>query len=134
MRVFIQTQGLILSREDSEHIRQRLRQLLGRFGDKAIGASLHLKDINGPRGGEDKDCQLVIELEDTTTVVRDRGHQIRAMVDRALHRASHALSKQVERIRERPLRAPHLGKGRTPGRNRRMERAFNALNAVADPS
>lgn len=134
MRVFIQTQGLNLSREDSEHIRQRLRQLLGRFGDKAIGASVHLKDINGPRGGNDKDCQLVIELEDTTAVVHDRGSQIRALVDRALHRAAHTISKQIERIRERPLRAPQMGKGRTPGRNRRMERAFHAVNALPDPS
>ena len=127
MRVFIQTQGLILSREGQDHIRQRLHQALSRFGQKAIGATLHLRDINGPRGGEDKDCHLVIDLEDTTTVVRDRGHTVRALVDRALHRAVHTISKQIDRIRDRPLRAPHLGKGRTPGRNRRMARALSAI-------
>ncbi len=127
MRVFIQTQGLILSREEQDHIRQRLHQALSRFGQKAIGATLHLRDINGPRGGEDKDCHLVIDLEDTTTVVRDRGHTVRALVDRALHRAVHTISKQIDRIRDRPLRAPHLGKGRTPGRNRRMARALSAI-------
>lgn len=112
MRVLIQTQGLNLSQEDQNHIRQRLRQGLSRFGEKAIGVTLYLRDINGPRGGHDKDCQLVIDLEDSTAVVRDRGIQIRALVDRALHRAVHTIGKQIERIRDKPLRAPQLGKGR----------------------
>ncbi|RTL29172.1 MAG: hypothetical protein EKK47_14130 [Burkholderiales bacterium] len=74
MRVLIQTQGLNLSREDQNHIRQRLRQTLSRFGEKAIGVTLYLRDTKGPRGSEDTDCQLVVDLEDTTAVVRDRGH------------------------------------------------------------
>jgi hypothetical protein len=131
MRVFIQTQGLILSRDEQEHIRQRLRQVLARFGERALGATLHLRDINGPRGGDDKDCHLVIEMEDTTAVVRDRGSQVRALVERALHRATHSISKQIGRIHDRPLRAPQLGKGRGQARNRREERALRDFAGAA---
>ncbi len=112
MRVLIQTQGLNLSREDQNHIRQRLRQTLSRFGEKAIGVTLYLRDTKGPRGSEDTDCQLVVDLEDTTAVVRDRGHQVRALVDRALHRAVHTIGKQLGRIRDKSVRAPQFGKGR----------------------
>ena len=128
MRVFIQTHGLILSREDRDHIRQRLHQALARFGQKAMGASLHLSDTNGPRGGNDKDCHLVVELEDTTTVVRDRGGSIRSLVDRAVHRAMHSVGRQLKEIHSRTRRAPNHRRDRQePTRNRRMARAWDAL-------
>lgn len=93
MRVFIQTQGLNLSREDQDHIRQRLRQVLARFGEQAIGATVRLRDLNDAPGGHDKDCELVIDMENTTAVVHDRGSQLRALIDRVLHRATQALGK-----------------------------------------
>jgi len=128
MRVFIQTHGLNLSREDREHISQRLRQALSRFGAQAIGATLHLSDSNGPRGGDDKDCHLVVELEDTTTVVRDRGHAVRAVVDRALHRAVQTVSRQLDHMRSRTQRSRALSRARQEApRNRRIERALMAL-------
>jgi len=133
MRVFIQTHGLILSREESEHIRQRLRQALSRFGQQAMGATLHLRDINGPRGGNDKDCQLVVELEDTTAGVRDRGHSVRALVDRALHRAVHTVGQQLGEIRSRTQRGRALSRLRQEApRNRRMARALDAFDALPD--
>lgn len=127
MRVFIQTHGLILSREDREHIRQRLHQALARFGRQAMGATLHLSDTNGPRGGEDKDCHLVVELEETTTVVRDRGGAVRALVDRAVHRAVHAVNRQLKELQGRTRRAPSLNRARQEPRNRRLARAMHAI-------
>lgn len=93
MRVFIQTQGLNLSSEEQDHIRQRLRQVLARFGEKALGATVRLRDVHNAHGGHDKDCELVIDMEDTTAVVHDRGSQLRALIDRVLHRATQALGK-----------------------------------------
>lgn len=128
MRVFIQTHGLILSREDREHIRQRLHQALTRFGRQAMAATLHLSDTNGPRGGEDKDCHLVVELEDTTTVVRDRGGAVRALVDRAVHRAVHAVNRQLKEMQHRAQRVPSLSRSRHEApRNRRLARAMTAI-------
>lgn len=118
MNVFIHTQGLKLSREDHEHIRSRLRQVLARFGRRAMGATLHLSDVNGPKGGGDKDCHLVVELEDTTAVVRDRGDQLRALVDRSLHRAVQTITRQIGKARDRAVRAPQLGRHRAGSRNR----------------
>lgn len=112
MRLLIQTQGLLLSREDRDLIRSRIQQALGRFGRQAVGATLHLQDINGPRGGQDKDCQLVIELEDTTAVITDRGADLKAVVNRAIHRAVQTIRRQLKhqqlRTRERvSLRSIH---------------------------
>jgi ribosome-associated translation inhibitor RaiA len=93
MRVFIQTQGLNLSSDDHNHIRQRLRQVLARFGEQALGATVRLRDVANARGGQDKDCELVIDMEDSTAIVHDRGSQLRALIDRVLHRATQTLGK-----------------------------------------
>jgi len=127
MRVFIQTQGVDLSKREQQHIQQRLHQALSRFGEKAIGATLYLRDINGPRGGADKDCHLVIDMPHSTTVVRDRGDKIGSLVNRAMQKAVQTIRKQLDRVRQRSSRAPHVGKGVTTARHRRMARALSAL-------
>ena len=96
MRLPIQTQGLLLSRQDRDEIRTRIHQAFARFGHKTLGASLHLQDINGPRGGQDKNCHLVVELEDTTAVITDRGSDLKSVVNRAVHRAVQTLRRQLQ--------------------------------------
>lgn len=61
-----------------------------------MGVTLHLSDVNGLRGGVDKECHLVVELVDTTAVVvRDRGDHLLAVVDRVLHRAVQTIGRQI---------------------------------------
>lgn len=122
MRVFIQTQGLNLSSEDQDHIRQRLRQVLARFGEQAIGATVRLRDAKDARGGQDKDCELVIDMADSTAVVHDRGSQLRALIDRVLHRATQALGKPFAK------RADSMpGKPKRKGRSQATDVDFNPL-------
>lgn len=130
MKVSICTQGIRLSREEHDHLHGRLRQLLARFGQRAMGATLHLSDVNGPRGGVDKECHLVVELVDTTTVVRDRGDHLRGVVDRVLHRAVQTIGRQFGKARDRAVRAPQLGRHRA-GRNRHGVQALDGAGAAS---
>lgn len=129
MRLLIQTQGLLLSREDRDLIRSRIQQAFGRFGRQTVGATLHLQDINGPRGGQDKDCQLVIELEDTTAVITDRGADLKAVVNRAIHRAVQTIRRQLKhqqlRTRERVSLRSINERSRDARRTRAHQLAFD---------
>ena len=128
MRLLIQTQGLSLSRDDRDQIRSRLRQALARFGQKALGVTLHVRDINGPRGGQDKDCHLVVELEDTTAVINDRGADLRAVVNRAIHRAMQTVSRQLKIQRQAISGAWPLRRAATAKRlSRREARGLMAI-------
>lgn len=128
MRLLIQTQGLLLSREDRDEIRTRIHQTLARFGRKTLGASLHLQDINGPRGGQDKNCHLVVELEDTTAVITDRGSDLRSVVNRALHRAVQTLRRQLQHQQLRTRQAVSLRHApRDKTLSRRQRRGFGSL-------
>ena len=55
--------------------------------------------------GLDKDCQLIIELEDSTAVITDRGADLKAVINRAVHRAVQTIRRQLKhqqlRTRER---------------------------------
>jgi ribosome-associated translation inhibitor RaiA len=128
MRIQIETHGLTLSREDRDHIEQRVQDALSRCGEHAMGATVHLSDINGPRGGDDKDCHLVVELDEGRTVVRDRGASVRALVDRALHRAVHAVQRQLKAMQHHTRRgAGYLRSRRDGPRNRRAARALELM-------
>lgn len=129
MNVSICTQGIRLSREEHDHLHGRLRQLLARFGQRAMGVTLHLSDVNGPLGGVDKECHLVVELVDTTAVVRDRGDHLLAVVDRVLHRAVQTIGRQIGKARDRAVRAPQLGRHRAGG-NRHGLQTLDDASAV----
>ncbi|HET8871551.1 MAG TPA: hypothetical protein VFM48_13980 [Aquabacterium sp.] len=129
MRLLIQTQGLLISRADRDLIRSRIQQAFARFDHKSIGATLHLQDTNGPKGGADKDCHLVIELDDTTTVITDRGTDLKAVVNRAIHRAVQALRRQIAQKHARLRHSIGLRRAASsPSLNRRQQRGLLALD------
>ena len=45
-----------------EYIDRRLYFALGRFGTAIDNVSVRVGDTNGPRGGVDKHCQIVVKL------------------------------------------------------------------------
>ncbi|WP_043770083.1 HPF/RaiA family ribosome-associated protein [Algiphilus aromaticivorans] len=50
--------GITLSEALEQHIHDKLEALEKRFGDRLTRIEVHLKDINGPKGGPDKHCKL----------------------------------------------------------------------------
>lgn len=85
-----------------DHIERRLRFALSRFGSRIQKTIVFLQDGNGPRGGIDKVCRIL---------VRTRGCGVMmaavvdsdwvAAVDRATTRIGHTVARQVDRHRER---------------------------------
>ncbi|HNH82548.1 MAG TPA: hypothetical protein PL157_09240, partial [Acidobacteriota bacterium] len=42
------------------------------------------------------DCQLIIELEESTAVISDRGSDLKAVINRAVHRAVQNIRRQLQ--------------------------------------
>jgi hypothetical protein len=87
-------------------VEQRVRFALRRLGTEVQRARISLRDINGPRGGVDKQCRLTLKTDAYGTLVvtaqaQSSGHAL----DRALQRATQALVRVWQRKR-RPLRTP----------------------------
>lgn len=79
----------------------RLRFVMRRLNWLVPRATLHLSDVNGPRGGIDKRCQLELKTEHAgTVVVTAMAHDWRSALDGAMGRAARVLQRSVQRANQ----------------------------------
>lgn len=81
-------------------IQRRLRFALGRFQERVQRVTVRLADINGPRGGVDKRCQMLLRVAGLPDiVVADTEMDVHAAIARACDRASRTLGRYLRRAR-----------------------------------
>ena len=98
MNIDIKTLGFGLTSGLRDHVADRLRASLGRFAARVRQVTARLSDLNGPRGGLDKRCQLMLHVDGAVPiVVRDTEQDLYVAVDRAAERARRTLARQVQR-------------------------------------
>ena len=101
MRIDIQTRGFNLTDGLRAHTERRLHFALGWARHDVRKAVVRLYDINGPRGGSDKRCQILNQLPRTQDVViEDTESDLYVAIDRAAARAGQALDRRLSRQRE----------------------------------
>jgi putative sigma-54 modulation protein len=97
---YIRSMGSVLDADHKEYLQRKLARLLARFGSAVERTSVRLEDVNGPRGGIDKRCQVKVVLRGLHSVYVDERHRsVRAAMDRALARADHAVRQALQRRR-----------------------------------
>lgn len=60
--VRVQAQGFKLTPPIGARVHDRLDGLLTRYGDEVISVDVYLKDLNGPKGGYDKQVLIRVQL------------------------------------------------------------------------
>jgi ribosome-associated translation inhibitor RaiA len=72
----------------SEYASRRVRFALDRFNRAIERVRLRFVDINGPRGGDDKECQMLITLDrGQKVVITDTSNDLYGAVDSVVERA-----------------------------------------------
>ena len=95
----------------SAHIERRLRFALGRFGARVARVETTLTDLNGPRGGVDKQCRIIASLVPKGEVIVEvRDADIFIAVDRAADRLGRVTARELERRREQAIRPFEVGR------------------------
>lgn len=98
MRTFIRTRGFELTDALRRHVEKKLATTLGHLEEEIRQVRVQLADNNGPRGGIDKTCQLVVTvIGQPTVVVLDTQADLYLAIDRATRRAGHNLERQLAR-------------------------------------
>lgn len=97
MRIFVRPSPT-WSPEHVALLHTRLEFALGRFTPRIRSLSVHLRDLNGPRGGVDKQCLIAIRLERPrqVVVIEDVDQEAEAAISRAAERASRAVGRVVQ--------------------------------------
>lgn len=102
----VRTFGLDLDDDDRAYIRRRLGMKLGKFAEAIERISVRVLDVNGPRGGLDKECRVKVVLDGLESVlVVATDPSKRAAIDDALARTETAVKRRVGRHRTLPVRA-----------------------------
>lgn len=85
----------------------RARFVMRRMAWVVPRAHVRMSDVNGPRGGVDKQCRVELRAPgNATVVVTAVTRDWRSALDTALARAAHALRRLWQRALRRARRAP----------------------------
>jgi hypothetical protein len=82
---------------------QRLHGALRRFAWLVVRVRVRMSDVNGPRGGLDKRCQVALETATgRTLLVESVAGDWQAALGQAVERAGAAIARVRRRLREIP--------------------------------
>lgn len=83
---------------------ERVRFALRRLNAWVPRAKVQFSDVNGPRGGVDKRCQVELNTDAAgTVVIASLARDWRTALDRSLGRATRALTRSLQR-NQKPAR------------------------------
>ncbi len=93
---------------DGAHLRElaleRVRFALRRLAGGVPRAKVQFSDVNGPRGGVDKRCQVELSTDKAgTVVIASLASDWRTALDRSLGRATRVLTRSLQRA-QKPAR------------------------------
>lgn len=84
-----------------EVVQRRVNMKFSRFADIIRDVTITLKDLNGPRGGVDTSCSIVVRLKQAQPVViEERSDKVKQAFMRAIERAGRTLARQARRRSE----------------------------------
>lgn len=96
--VNIRALGVDVDDETREYVRRKLGRKLGKFATRIERVSVRLRDVNGPRGGVDHQCQVKVVLSGSPSVVfEERGETMRVAIDVAMSGAARSVSRAIGR-------------------------------------
>jgi putative sigma-54 modulation protein len=106
-----------------------LLNALDRFRHRLKQVYLYLEDVNGPRGGIDKQCRCVLHLRRIPPVViQDQDECMSSLVHRVASRAVYALSQKADRQKKR------IKQNRKSRRQQAFATALQSSSDVSLPS
>jgi ribosomal subunit interface protein len=98
MKIDIQARDFPMTDALKGHVESRLRFALASLDDYIQRIVIRLSDINGPRGGADKRCQIQLVLDGMQNVViKDTQADMYAAISRSADRARRTLVRKVGR-------------------------------------
>lgn len=87
-----------MSNDITSQIKEKAQRVFSRVNDNVMAIRLTVKDINGPKGGNDKKCTVVVHCHGMPSVVASNNQPtIVAAVNLALTKAHASLVKRIKR-------------------------------------
>ena len=104
MRISVSSENVKVNEKTHEHIQRCIYFAMGRFGTAIERVEVRVADINGPRGGIDKRCQIIVKLfsqGSNPIVVSATEDSLSAAIVYASDRAGRTVGRAIERRRQK---------------------------------
>ena len=109
MQINIQTSGFSLTEALKSYTTTRMQFALDRKDNYITRVQIWLADINGPRGGIDKRCQIELKLAgQNNIVIEDIEADLYFAIDRASDRCMRTLGRRLARIKQHAHEMPSV--------------------------
>ena len=96
MRMTARNGGVEWTESLRRHAERRLAFALGRFDDRLGTVTVRLSDLNGPRGGVDKECRIHLRLlRRPALVVQCTDSDAYSAISIAAERAGRAVAREL---------------------------------------
>ena len=102
MDIKISAQGLRLDTSTDAFVHEHLHSALQRFEDQVVSVDAFLKDINGPKGGIDKQVLVRIRLRNRQVIATEITRaDFRAAIVVAARKAKRAVRRSLKKSQQR---------------------------------
>lgn len=103
MLVHIQSRHFLLSEALRKYVKSKVQVMLGRYETKIARVDVSLFDINGPKGGEDKCCKIIVRVNGASSVVvQETAEDLYDAINTCTRRGRRAVKRQLGiRVRTR---------------------------------
>lgn len=96
MKLAIRTRNIELTDELRDRVSRRLQLSLDAFDDHIEDGFVYLMDLNGPKGGVDKLCQITVRARGVGELaIRETGTSLHVALNRAARRMKYRLSEAL---------------------------------------
>ena len=109
MEIVVNDRQKLLSADAVNRAQSRASASFAKFSDQVKSVVITVEDVNGPKGGVDKKCRILVKLRkmnDVVVNVKDEGF-IKA-IPGAIDRAARSVARLLDR-RMRTSKSPQLG-------------------------
>lgn len=84
-----------------DHLNRRVQFAIGRFGPRIRRIQVRLDDVNGPKGGRDKLCHVLVQTREAgNVVIEEIADDFFAATARAADRLGRSIRRKLERKRD----------------------------------
>ncbi len=100
MEIAIRTCDIDWNEELQQQVERSIEFAIDRHKSRINRISVYLRDVNGPRGGADKVCQITADIHGTVPVlILERGDDLQTVVGRAARRLGYRIGRRTHHLR-----------------------------------
>jgi ribosome-associated translation inhibitor RaiA len=98
MKLLLKARKIKLDASTKDYVKHRVSFAFARSRDLIKTLTITIADVNGPKGGNDKQCKVLIRTsEHSDIIITETQSNLKESIDRALTRSSHNFLQRVKR-------------------------------------